>query len=101
VWRTAWCSMDEVTMWRPLDAYANAAPWSARLSDSVPPDVKTTSLGCAPMAAATLALAASIASCASAPNECSDEGLPYSVRKYGVIASSTLGSTLVVALLSK
>ena len=45
-WSTAWCSTGEATRWRrPRLPPSRAVPRIARLLDSVPPPVKTTSLG--------------------------------------------------------
>ena len=75
-----------------------ATPKMARLSASVPPLVKTISLGRAPMSAATEARARSTAPRALWPKEWTEFGLPYSAEKYGSIAARTSGSTGVVAL---
>src|SRR6267142_707304 len=39
------CSMTVVTMWLPFSLYISATPLRARLIDSVPPEVKTSSFG--------------------------------------------------------
>ncbi len=73
----------------------------ARLSDSVAPEVKTISLSEAPMSAATCLRACSTAASAFQPNAwLRDAALPKSSRRYGSIASSTRGSSGVVAWLS-
>ena len=70
----------------------------ARLFDSVAPEVQTSSLAVAPIRAATWARAASTASSARQPKEwLLEEALPNSSLKYGSMASSTRGSTGVVA----
>ena len=92
---TAGCSM-ALTMRCPGWKRARL-PNSARLSDSVPPEVKTISFSPAPRTAATWARAASTAARASRPDRWSSDGLPYRSEKKGSIASSTLGSTGVVA----
>ena len=66
---------------------------SARLFDSVAPEVKTISSGSAPMKAATRPRASSSVSVASSPTPCSEAGLPNRSVKYGSIASTTRGST--------
>ena len=45
---TASCSIVEVITCRPRSAFRCAIPWSAKLSPSVPPDVKMTSLAATP-----------------------------------------------------
>ena len=47
MWPTAWCSTGEVTIRWPRALPAQAAPLSARLFASVPPEVKTISRGSA------------------------------------------------------
>ncbi len=66
---TAWCSIAEVIIWLPFFLFASATPFIAKLSDSVPPLVKTISSFLAPTRFATLSLACSIASFDSLPNE--------------------------------
>ena len=53
--------MDVVMTWFPVFLRANAAPFRAALSDSVPPLVKTISLIRAPRMRATVSLDSSIA----------------------------------------
>jgi hypothetical protein len=55
-------------MCRPLSAYISATPLIARLIDSVDPDVKTISLGEAPIRDAIRVRAVSTASSAFQPN---------------------------------
>ena len=83
---------------RGMPAIPPTTPKIARLSASVPPLVKTISLGRAPIRAATEARARSTAPRALWPNEWTEFGLPYSAEKYGSIAARTSGSTGVVAL---
>ena len=66
---TAWCSTAVETMRSPTPASccAKATPFRARLIDSVPPLVKTTSPGRQPSTAATRSRASSMAACASRP----------------------------------
>ena len=68
---------------------------------SVAPEVKTNSFSLPPISAAICSRARSTASSAFHPNEWLREAaLPNSVVRYGIIASSTRGSSGVVALLS-
>ena len=75
---TAWCSTAEMTTvgpprGRPADQYA---PLTARLSASVPPEVKITSAGCAPTWAAIDSRASSTTRRAARPEPCSDDAFP-------------------------
>jgi hypothetical protein len=89
----------EVTRWvRPVARAQRAAPVIARLSDSVPPLVKYSSPGSAPMHAAITPRAFSSADFASRPYECTEEALPNMSEKYGSMASRTRGSRGVVAV---
>ena len=73
----------------------------ARLSDSVAPEVQTISLPLAPMSAPTCSRASSTAFSAVQPKLCERlAALPKFSVKYGSIASTTRGSTGVVAWLS-
>ena len=95
------CSVLQVTRCRPLVAWKCATPFNARLSDSVAPLVNTISRAVAPMSRATSARAASTASSARHPNAwLLEAALPKCSVKKGSIASSTRGSTGVVAWLS-
>jgi hypothetical protein len=85
----------------PSRLRARAAPKTAVLSDSLPQEVKITSLCSQPIARATLCLAASILCCASAPSECSDDGLPKWLSMCIFIRSAASAHSGVVALLSK
>src|SRR5713226_7947983 len=87
--------MAVVTMWLPFSRYISAAPLSARLMDSVPPEVNTTSFGSrAPISLATCSRALSTAASASHPNGWLRlAGCPTFSVKSGSIASSTGGST--------
>ena len=69
---TAWCSTDEVTIRWPRALPAQAAPLSARLFASVPPDVKTISRGSALSRAARRSWASSRPARAARPNACAD-----------------------------
>ena len=90
--------MAPVTTWSPLPRAAVTAPKSARLSDSVAPDVKMISFGSALIVRATWTRAFVTASSALQPKACVREAaLPNSSVKYGSIAWTTRGSTRVVA----
>ena len=84
----------------PFFAPSSAAERIAWLSASLPPEVKVISLGCAPMHAATVALAASKPSFASCPMVYRLDGFPKCSVIYGSIASSAVPLILVVAALS-
>ena len=84
--------------WFPFWRYIRAAPRIARSSDSVAPLVKTISLSAAFIADATWWRASSTAASASHPKTWFREAaLPKVCVKYGSMASSTRGSTGVVA----
>jgi hypothetical protein len=70
----------------------------ARLFDSDPPEVKTTSDGRQPRHPATCSRARSSAAFAFRPSAWVDEGLPNPPVRNGSIASATRGSMGVVAL---
>ena len=75
-----------------------ATPLIARLIDSVAPDVQISSRGSQLTSSATWARAFSTAFSASQPNAWLREaGLPKWLRSHGTIASTTRGSTGVVA----
>ena len=101
---TAWCSMPLATTPRRargrLARRASQAPLTARLSDSVPPEVKTTSDGRAPSAAPIRSRASSTTARAARPEVCSDEGLP-TTADCSIRASSAAGSIGVVAAWSR
>ena len=80
---------------------AATSPRSAMLSASVPLPVNTISAGDAPIRAATWPRASSTAARARWPNQCRLEALPKPSRSTGSIASSTRGSSGVVALWSR
>ena len=79
----------------------SAIPRIARLSDSVPPDVKNNSLDDAPRIEANRSRAVSRHANAFLPSECVDDGFP----QYSVMASLTVLKTSdrtgVVALWSR
>ena len=79
---------------------ARKIPATARLSDSVPPEVKSTSLGRAPSAAAIVSLDSSTRRRAARPEVCSDEALPVSDIAADM-AATTSGRTGVVAAWSR
>src|SRR5690349_1678776 len=89
-------------MWLPFSRYISATPFSARLMASVPPEVNTISFGSrAPMSLAICSRALSTPLSASQPNGWLRlAGWPNFSVKYGIIASSTRGSTGVVDWLS-
>ena len=73
---TASCSMPLVTRCRrPRGSSASATPRRARLSASVPPAVKTSSVGSAPMSAATPARRRSRCALARWPKACDARGV--------------------------
>src|SRR6266536_4381440 len=90
--------MTVVTMWLPFSRYISAAPFRARLIDSVPPEVKTISFGSrAPSKRASSVRARSTAASASHPKGWLRlAGCPNFSVKYGSIASTTRGSAGVV-----
>ena len=101
--RTAWCSTPLATIRRCAGSCAAAAhsvPLTARLSDSVPPEVRTISLGRDPRHAAMRSRASSTTARAARPLVCSDEGLP-TAPIVSAIASTTCGRTGVVAAWSR
>ena len=77
---------------------AAAIPFTATLSDSVPPEVNTISSLPTRRKCATRSRAASTPSRASRPKPWMLEGFPKRSEKYGSIASSTSGCTGVEAL---
>ncbi len=94
---TALCSTALVIRCRPLALAAQATPLRARLSASVPPEVKTISRGFAPSAAAIRSRASSSPWRARRPEAWMLEGLPWCSVRYGSIASSTSGRSGEVA----
>ncbi len=100
---TAWCSTADTTMRRRRGSVVRRpqnSPLTARLSASVPPAVKTTSLGRAPSAAATDSRASSTVRRAARPAACSDDGLPVRVSS-STNASRAAGDSGVVAAWSR
>ena len=93
---TAWCSTALARMRLRAGSSLRRCqyrPLTARLSDSVPPPVKRTSLGRAPRAAASVSRASSTSRRAARPDACSDDGLPVRPRHEAIasIASGTIG----------
>ena len=95
--RTEACSIAVVTMRRRPPSAARSTPCSARLLDSLPLAVNTTSSVCAPSSRATSSRAASTASRAASPRECTLEALPNEAPSHGSMASTTSGAGRVVA----
>ncbi len=86
---TAWCSIFEVMRWpRPR---ARASPFTPKLSDSVPPEVKTSSSGAMARKRAMRSRATSTASRAARPKPCTLDGFPKTSWKYGIISATTSG----------
>ena len=91
---TAWCSTAEMTsLVRPRGACDQYPPLTARLSASVPPEVKISSAGWAPTWAAIDSRASSTTRRAARPDPCSDEAFPTrpSSRLIASTASGTIG----------
>ena len=97
--RTQGCSI-ELTIIREVFR-CPTAPWINRLLASDPPLVKTTCDGCTSIESATCFRAWLIAWRPAIPRLWPLDGLPNLFWKYGIIASNTSSSTLVVALWSK
>ena len=76
----------------------SAMPRTARLSASVPPDVKTISDGSAPMSLATAARASSSTALARWPNAWMEDALPGHSLSAADTASATSAGTGAVAL---
>ncbi len=101
--RTAWCSMALVTIRvraGSASRRASQVPLTARLSASVPPEVKTTSDGRQPSAAATRSRDSSTVLRAARPAVCSEEALPTRPAD-STKASTAAGSIGVVAAWSR
>ena len=95
------CSICVDIMCLPLFLLASANAKIAQLLASVPPPVKKTSLGAAPVKLANLDLASSMAARALRPRACMEEGFPYCSFRYGIIFLSTSGESGVAAEWSK
>ena len=98
VWRTAWCSTAEVMRWRPLAFNNRAEPHMAKLLLSVPPLVKTTSLGLHFHTLETRSRQSSKKARALRPIWWILDGFPKDSPNKGIIASLTFSSRGVVAL---
>ena len=85
-------------MWRPFAFRRRAVPKIAKLALSVPPLVKTTSLGLQPSTLAARSRASSRSARACRPTWWTLEGLPQTSPRNGSIAARTCGSRGVVAL---
>ena len=100
---TAWCSTGEHRIRRrrgSASCRAQYSPLTARLSASVPPEVKITSDGWAPVAAAMVSRASSTTLRARRPEPCSDEGLPLRLSSW-VSAARACARMGVVAAWSR
>ena len=100
---TAWCSVAGTsTRLRcgPSFRRAQNRPLTARLSASVPPLVKITSLGRAPNASAICSRDSSTTRRARRPALCSEEGLPSQANS-SVMAAMASGSIGAVAAWSR
>ncbi len=96
--RTAWCSTAvHITVPRPDPC----TPRTARLSDSVPPEVNTTSPASHPRHCATTSRASSIATWTRRAAVCEPDGLPKCSVRYGSIAANDSGRIGVVAAWSR
>lgn len=98
--KTAECSRGEEMMTRRW-LLRRAIPRMARLVDSVPPEVKTISLGWAAMKEAISSRASSTAARTSCPKRWTLEGLAQSVSWARRISAMTAGEGRVVALESR
>ena len=92
---TAGCSTAVVT------TFLRARPRSASASDSVPPEVKTSSRGSQSSAVPHCSRARSTRLRASCPGLCTDDGFANTSRSAGIMADMTAGSRGVVALASR
>ncbi len=101
VFTTAWCSIADTTIFVRGGRTRPATPRRAMLSASVPLPVNTISAGCAPRSRATSPRASSRAARACWPNQWMLDAFPKVSRSMGSMASSTRGSTGVVALWSR
>ena len=77
-WLTAACSTDVMMMWFPFRLFAIAPPMSARLSDSVPPEVNRISFSCTFRIPAIVFVASFTYFSASTPLRCMADGFPKS-----------------------
>ena len=104
--RTRWAAQRSTALCSMADTTAAPGPVKASserravLTLSVPPLVKTISSGSAPTSAATCSRACSMARRASLAAAYEPDGLAKPSRNHGSMASSTSGSSGVVALAS-
>src|SRR3546814_15184126 len=90
LFRSAGCS---VAPYSTRDGTApSVTPFSARLFDSVPPEVQMISRGWQFTSTASCSRSRSTASRAARPTRCSEEALPYGPDSYGKITSRQRGS---------
>ncbi len=82
---------------RPASWAARAAPFTARLSASVPPPVRTISDGSAPSATAICSRASSSAVLAARAAACAPDAFPNISDWYGRMAAAASGYIGVVA----
>ena len=102
MWPTAWCSTGEVTIRWPRALPAQAAPLSARLLASVPPEVKTISRGSAfERARDALVGVVERGPGRAARSRGPTTGCRTTSVRYGSIASSASGRSGVVAAWSR
>lgn len=94
----AGCSTAVVMMCSPLCLRAKNAPLSARLLDSLPPLVNTTSSAAQPSRLATCPRAFSRAAFAGVLAQCPLDGLPKASARNGRMAAETTRSMGVLAL---
>ena len=98
---TAGCSIALHTKFAPPPCSVSANPRIARLSLSVPPEVKRISSSCAPSCAAMRFRQARISRSTSTAGLYAADGLKYVSRMHALITSMTLSNGRVVALLSR
>ena len=85
----------------PVCRPSSTAPWMAQLSPSLPQEVKKSSSGLQPRAAASWARCAFTCSAARVPRAYREEGLPQPSVMASTAAWTASGRTGVVAALSK
>ena len=90
-WPTAWCSTALTTSRLPRALPAQAAPLTARLLASVPPEVRTISRAAPPRSAASRSCASSRALRAARPAACAEDGLPKAEVRNGQHRLERLG----------
>ena len=97
---TAGCSTAPTTMRVPSSRTARTPPQMASATDSVPPEVKTISSGCAPIASATTARDSSSRVRAARPGPWMLSGSPKE-SSAAITASRAAGSSGVAEALSR